>query len=154
MSLKPDWQEFISECKIKTRTQWVHMEHTARTLFCTRMCFFKAWLFLELETWQIVEELFCTPCCEKQCFLCFCHQAGTTSYVYADSSRLQGFAAWSPEVELNSRLSPTTNSSCVELLSTGTWSRVECEATMFFICEFPKSRRRGGGRWASQLASS
>uniref|UniRef100_A0A3B4USJ6 Collectin subfamily member 10 n=1 Tax=Seriola dumerili TaxID=41447 RepID=A0A3B4USJ6_SERDU len=45
--------------------------------------------------------------------------------------------------ELNSRLSPTTNSSCVELLSTGTWGHVECEATMFFMCEFPKSRRRG-----------
>lgn len=69
---------------------------------------------------------------------------GTSSYVYADSSPLQGFAAWSPDQELQSRVSPTTNSSCVELLSTGTWSHVECEATMFFICEFPKSRRRGG----------
>uniref|UniRef100_A0A669BAD8 Collectin subfamily member 10 n=1 Tax=Oreochromis niloticus TaxID=8128 RepID=A0A669BAD8_ORENI len=35
-------------------------------------------------------------------------------------------------------LQPNTNSSCVELLSTGTWAHVECEATMFFICEFPK----------------
>lgn len=70
---------------------------------------------------------------------------GTSSYVFADSSPLQGFAAWSPEEEPHSRVSPTTNSSCVELLSTGTWSHVECEATMFFICEFPKSRRRGGG---------
>ncbi|KAM8871029.1 collectin-10 isoform 2-T2 [Spinachia spinachia] len=68
----------------------------------------------------------------------------TGNYVYADSSPLQGFAAWSQEVELNSRVSPTTNSSCVELLSTGTWSHVECEDTMFFICEFPKSRRGGG----------
>uniref|UniRef100_A0A665T3X1 Collectin subfamily member 10 n=1 Tax=Echeneis naucrates TaxID=173247 RepID=A0A665T3X1_ECHNA len=41
---------------------------------------------------------------------------------------------------------PTTNSSCVELLSTGAWSHVECEATMFFMCEFTKSRRRGGER--------
>ncbi|XP_034409388.1 collectin-10 [Cyclopterus lumpus] len=70
---------------------------------------------------------------------------GTSSYVYADSSPLQGFAARSPEEELNSKVSPrTTNSSCVELLSTGAWSHVECEAAMFFICEFPKSRRRGG----------
>lgn len=75
---------------------------------------------------------------------------GTSSYVYADSSPLQGFAAWSPDQELHSRVSPTTNSSCVELLSTGTWSHVECEATMFFICEFPKSRRRGGGGGAGQ----
>ncbi|XP_054477165.1 collectin-10 [Anoplopoma fimbria] len=70
---------------------------------------------------------------------------GTSTHVYADSSPLQGFAAWSQEEELNSKVSPTTNSSCVELLTTGAWSHVECEATMFFICEFPKSRRRGGG---------
>ncbi|XP_029360691.1 collectin-10 [Echeneis naucrates] len=71
---------------------------------------------------------------------------GTHSYVYADSSPLQGFAAWSQEENLNSSLAPTTNSSCVELLSTGAWSHVECEATMFFMCEFTKSRRRGGER--------
>lgn len=70
---------------------------------------------------------------------------GTSGYVYADSSPLQGFAAWSQEDELDSTLSPTTNSSCVELLSTGTWGHVECNATMFFICEFPKSKRRRGG---------
>ncbi|CAB1442655.1 unnamed protein product [Pleuronectes platessa] len=69
---------------------------------------------------------------------------GTSSYVYADSSPLQGFAAWSQDEVLNSSLPSTTNSSCVELLSTGTWGHVECEASMFFICEFPKSRRRGG----------
>ncbi|XP_040901112.1 collectin-10 isoform X2 [Toxotes jaculatrix] len=77
---------------------------------------------------------------------------GTSTYVYADSSPLQGFAAWSQEEELNSRL--TTNSSCVELLSTGTWGHVECEATMFFICEFPKSRRRGGGRGIPAASAS
>ncbi|XP_038567811.1 collectin-10 [Micropterus salmoides] len=74
---------------------------------------------------------------------------GTSSYVYADSSPLQGFASWSQEGELNSTISLSTNSSCVELLSTGTWGHVECEATMFFICEFPKSRRRGEGRGTS-----
>ncbi|KAM9723377.1 collectin-10 [Menidia menidia] len=60
---------------------------------------------------------------------------GTNSYIYADSSPLQGFAAWSQEEKA------ATNSSCVELLNTGTWSHVECETSMFFICEFPKSRR-------------
>ncbi|XP_034553999.1 collectin-10 [Notolabrus celidotus] len=70
---------------------------------------------------------------------------GTGSYLYTDSSPLQGFAAWSQEVVLNSTVSPTTNSSCVELLSTGMWAHVECEATMFFICEFTKKSRRGGG---------
>ncbi|XP_040020302.2 collectin-10 [Gasterosteus aculeatus] len=77
---------------------------------------------------------------------------GTSNYVYADSSHLQGFAAWSQAGELNSGVSPTTNSSCVELLSTGAWSHVECEATMFFICEFPKSRR--GGRRGERGALS
>lgn len=89
-------------------------------------------------------------------FYAFCHQARTSTYAYADSSPLQGFAAWSPEEDLHSRVSLTANSSCVELLSTGTWGHVECEATMFFICEFPKSRRRGGGRgrMAPALTSS
>ncbi|KAM7420429.1 hypothetical protein PAMA_014919 [Pampus argenteus] len=84
---------------------------------------------------------------------------GTRSYVYIDSSPLQGFAGWSQEEELNSTLSPTTNSSCVALVSTGIWGHVECETNMFFICEFPKSRRRGGGgggggRGTLALASS
>lgn len=73
-----------------------------------------------------------------------------SSHVYADSTPLQGFASWSQEEELQ----PNTNSSCVELLSTGTWAHVECEATMFFICEFPKSRRRRGGREAVASSSS
>ncbi|XP_017265392.1 collectin-10 [Kryptolebias marmoratus] len=70
---------------------------------------------------------------------------GTGRYLYADSSPLQEFAAWSQEEQLQPGSSPSTNSSCVELLSTGTWAHVECETTLFFICEFPKSRRRGGG---------
>ncbi|KAK5601763.1 hypothetical protein CRENBAI_020761 [Crenichthys baileyi] len=70
---------------------------------------------------------------------------GARSYIYADSTSLREFAAWSQEEQLHSWLPPATNSSCVELLSTGTWNNVDCEATMFFICEFPKSRRRGRG---------
>ncbi|KAM4735270.1 collectin-10 [Anableps anableps] len=69
---------------------------------------------------------------------------GTGSYIYANSTPLQEFAAWSQD-QLYSGLSPATNSSCVELLSTGTWNNVECEASLFFICEFPKSKRRGRG---------
>ncbi|XP_054869298.1 collectin-10 isoform X2 [Amphiprion ocellaris] len=79
---------------------------------------------------------------------------GPGSYVYADSSPLQGFVAWSKDDELHSRPSPATNSSCVELLSTGTWGHVECEASMFFVCEFPKSRRRGGGGGRGTPASA
>ncbi|KAM9852156.1 collectin-10 [Aulostomus maculatus] len=75
---------------------------------------------------------------------------GTAGYLYADASPLQGFTGWSQEVELSP---PTTNTSCVELHSTGTWGHVECEAAMFFICEFQKSRGRGG-RVMSNMASS
>lgn len=65
---------------------------------------------------------------------------GSRRYVYSDSSPLQVFSGWT-EVETFSSLS--TNSSCVELLSSGTWAHTECNNSMFFICEFPKSRRRG-----------
>nr|XP_057909798.1 collectin-10 isoform X2 [Doryrhamphus excisus] len=68
------------------------------------------------------------------------------------SSPFRGFEAWSQDEELSSSGS---NSSCVELLSTGTWGRVECDAAMFFICEFPKSRRRrGGGARGATYSSS
>uniref|UniRef100_A0A667ZR74 Collectin subfamily member 10 n=1 Tax=Myripristis murdjan TaxID=586833 RepID=A0A667ZR74_9TELE len=62
-------------------------------------------------------------------------QEGAGRYVYADSRPLQGFAAWSKGGELIPSVPPPTNSSCVELLSTGTWAHVECEVTMFYICE-------------------
>ncbi|XP_072316695.1 collectin-10 isoform X1 [Eucyclogobius newberryi] len=62
---------------------------------------------------------------------------GTRSYTYSDSSPLQTFRGWSDSL-------PSTNSSCVELLSSGTWAHTECDNSMFYICEFPKSRRRGG----------
>ncbi|XP_054637714.1 collectin-10 isoform X2 [Dunckerocampus dactyliophorus] len=67
---------------------------------------------------------------------------GTNSSQNVLSSPLRGFAAWSQDEELSSS---SSNSSCVELLSTGTWGHVQCDTAMFFICEFPKSRRRRGG---------
>ncbi|KAM3873470.1 collectin-10 [Diretmus argenteus] len=69
---------------------------------------------------------------------------GAGGYVYADSTPLRRFSAWGQGEGLNPSVSPPNNSSCVELLSSGTWGHVECEVAMFFICEFPKSRRRGG----------
>uniref|UniRef100_A0A8C5ESY2 Collectin subfamily member 10 n=1 Tax=Gouania willdenowi TaxID=441366 RepID=A0A8C5ESY2_GOUWI len=64
----------------------------------------------------------------------------TVSYVYADSSPVQVWAALNPQEELHSPSALNTSSSCVELLSTGMWGHVECEVTMFFVCEFVKSR--------------
>uniref|UniRef100_A0A3B5KAZ9 C-type lectin domain-containing protein n=2 Tax=Takifugu rubripes TaxID=31033 RepID=A0A3B5KAZ9_TAKRU len=75
-----------------------------------------------------------------------------SSYVYADFSRPATFPAWNPEVELNSSALSSPNSSCVELLSTGAWAHVKCEAAMFFICEFPKSGRRGGGTGGGRMS--
>ncbi|XP_053743896.1 collectin-10 [Synchiropus splendidus] len=77
-------------------------------------------------------------------------QNGSQSLIFVDSSSLSGFPSWTPEVELSSW---SANSTCVELHSTGTWACVECEAPLFFICEFPKSRR-SGGRNPPELASS
>ncbi|XP_032412355.1 collectin-10 isoform X2 [Xiphophorus hellerii] len=77
---------------------------------------------------------------------------GTGSYIYADSTPLREFAVWSQEEQLYSTSSPATNVSCVELLSTGTWTKVECETPLFFICEFPKSRRRGRGGTAASAS--
>ncbi|XP_019728538.1 collectin-10 [Hippocampus comes] len=65
---------------------------------------------------------------------------GRNSSRDADSKPLKDFPAWSQDEELTSS---SHNASCVELLSTGTWSHVECDMAMFFICEFPKSRIRG-----------
>ncbi|XP_059909801.1 collectin-10-like isoform X2 [Gadus macrocephalus] len=62
-------------------------------------------------------------------------------YVFADSSPLGGFAAWGPG---QGSPSGTNNSSCVELLDTGSWAPAACHLAMFYICEFPKTRRRVG----------
>ncbi|CAL8356384.1 unnamed protein product [Arctogadus glacialis] len=62
-------------------------------------------------------------------------------YVYADSSPLGGFAAWGP---VQGPPSGTNSSSCVELLNTGSWGPAACNLAMFYICEFPKTRRRVG----------
>lgn len=119
-------------------------------------CFHFLFRYLEpnsTETWLNDEKvIFWERSLMLISFPCSCPQDGTSSFVYADSSPLRGFAAWGQEEELNSRLSPTTNSSCVELRSTGAWGHVECEAAMFFMCEFPKSRRRGGGTGRGERA--
>ncbi|XP_077432124.1 collectin-10 isoform X2 [Vanacampus margaritifer] len=76
---------------------------------------------------------------------------GRNSSLNADSNPLNNFTAWSQDEEL---ASSSHNASCVELLSTGTWSHVECDTAMFFICEFPKGRIRGGGGGGSRAIYS
>uniref|UniRef100_A0A7N8Y2U2 C-type lectin domain-containing protein n=1 Tax=Mastacembelus armatus TaxID=205130 RepID=A0A7N8Y2U2_9TELE len=72
-------------------------------------------------------------------------QAGLTRvYIGVQAQNTDKVSGLHKNICVALRLSPTTNSSCVELLSTGTWAHVECDATMFFICEFPKIKRRGG----------
>uniref|UniRef100_A0A3P9P1C6 C-type lectin domain-containing protein n=1 Tax=Poecilia reticulata TaxID=8081 RepID=A0A3P9P1C6_POERE len=79
-------------------------------------------------------------------------QSKAGSYIYADSTPLREFAVWSQEEQLYSTSSPAINISCVELLNTGTWNKVECETPLFFLCEFPKSRRRGRGGAAASAS--
>ncbi|XP_034029466.1 collectin-10 [Thalassophryne amazonica] len=66
---------------------------------------------------------------------------GSSRHAYTDSSPLQGFAVWSQDELLN----PNMNASCVVLLSSGSWGHVECDTSMFYICEFSKIQTRGGG---------
>lgn len=66
---------------------------------------------------------------------------GTGSYMFLDSSPLQAFSGWTDDDGLSS---VSTNLTCVELLNSGTWAHTECNNSIFFICEFPKNRRRGG----------
>ncbi|XP_067093911.1 collectin-10 [Osmerus mordax] len=65
--------------------------------------------------------------------------------VYADSTPLQGFAGWTLGEE--PRVTPPTrsNATCVELQNTGGWSQVECDITMYYVCEFLRRGRGGGG---------
>ncbi|XP_041708207.1 collectin-10 isoform X1 [Coregonus clupeaformis] len=57
--------------------------------------------------------------------------------VYADLTPVRNYTAWGLEEPSGA----PTNTSCVEMISTGTWNQVECDATMYYVCEFKKSRR-------------
>lgn len=137
-SVRPGWRELILECRLNVATVWVCLHtHMLTQWLCWVRC-------------THLKQIPPLSSCRTSCLLCFRHQAGgSSSYIYADSSSPETFPAWSPEVQLNSRVLSGSNSSCVELLSTGAWACVECEATMFFMCQFAKSRRRGGrtGGW-------
>lgn len=120
---------------IDTVSLWVFKAETAAMLLRLRTILFMVCAWINYQIFY---------------FMSLKDEAG--SFIYADATPLREFAAWSKEDQLYPRLFPTTNSSCVELLSTGTWNNVECDAPLFFVCEFPKSRRRVRGGLSSSTA--
>nr|XP_046192070.1 collectin-10 [Oncorhynchus gorbuscha] len=57
--------------------------------------------------------------------------------VYADLTPVRNYTAWGLEEPSGA----PSNTSCVKMVSTGTWKQVECDITMYYVCEFKKSRR-------------
>ncbi|XP_055780544.1 collectin-10 isoform X2 [Salvelinus fontinalis] len=57
--------------------------------------------------------------------------------VYADLTPVRNYTAWGLEEPSGA----PSNTSCVKMVSTGTWNQVECDITMYYVCEFKKSRR-------------
>ncbi|XP_036395598.1 collectin-10 [Megalops cyprinoides] len=56
---------------------------------------------------------------------------------YTDSSPLQNYTAWAPGKPRD----PPTKDNCVQMASTGAWSQVDCDITMYYVCEFLKRKR-------------
>uniref|UniRef100_A0A3B1IQP1 Collectin subfamily member 10 n=1 Tax=Astyanax mexicanus TaxID=7994 RepID=A0A3B1IQP1_ASTMX len=54
-------------------------------------------------------------------------------YVFADGGALINSTAWGLEVP-----SVVSNSSCVQMGSSGAWSQTECDTAKYFICEFSR----------------
>ncbi|KAL0963368.1 hypothetical protein UPYG_G00305450 [Umbra pygmaea] len=59
--------------------------------------------------------------------------------VYTDLTPVQNHSTWG----LQEPTRVSTNTSCVEMLSTGAWNHVDCDVTMYYVCEFKKNRRGG-----------
>ncbi|XP_006636133.2 collectin-10 isoform X1 [Lepisosteus oculatus] len=58
-------------------------------------------------------------------------------FVYVDGTPLQNYTGWSPGEPNNAFV----NENCVEMENTGFWNDVECDLTIYFVCEFWKKRR-------------
>ncbi|KAJ8291043.1 hypothetical protein GJAV_G00020750 [Gymnothorax javanicus] len=52
-------------------------------------------------------------------------------------SRWQNYTAWAPG---EPKYTPTKDN-CTQISSTGAWSQLECDAAMFYVCEFLKTKR-------------
>ncbi|KAJ8013206.1 hypothetical protein DPEC_G00050870 [Dallia pectoralis] len=66
-------------------------------------------------------------------------EENTGGLVYADQTPVRNDTGWG----LTGLLGASTNTSCVELVRTGAWNPVECDVTLYYVCEFRKSRRGG-----------
>ncbi|KAJ1193851.1 hypothetical protein NDU88_003147 [Pleurodeles waltl] len=58
-------------------------------------------------------------------------------YMYTDNTPLQTYSSWK-DSEPNDT---SGEEDCVEMLSTGKWNDVECDLSIFFVCEFVKKKR-------------
>ncbi|MBN3306093.1 COL10 protein, partial [Amia calva] len=58
-------------------------------------------------------------------------------FMYVDNTPLQNFTGWSPGEPNNAAV----NENCVEMVNTGSWNDVECDLTIYFVCEFWKKGR-------------
>ncbi|XP_023666893.1 collectin-10 isoform X1 [Paramormyrops kingsleyae] len=56
-------------------------------------------------------------------------------HAFTDSSPLQNFTSWSTPG------SAQRNGTCVEMASTGAWTPADCDAAMYYMCEFTKKGR-------------
>ncbi|KAJ8353830.1 hypothetical protein SKAU_G00213970 [Synaphobranchus kaupii] len=54
-----------------------------------------------------------------------------------DDSHPQNYTAWAP----GEPREPPTKDGCVQMSSTGAWSQLECDVTMYYVCEFLKRKR-------------
>ncbi|XP_028673388.1 collectin-10-like [Erpetoichthys calabaricus] len=61
-------------------------------------------------------------------------------FVYTDKTPLQGYSKWRPGEPNNA----FDKEHCVEMVNTGGWNDVECDLTIYFVCEFPKKKRSNG----------
>lgn len=52
-------------------------------------------------------------------------------------SHPHNYTAWAP----GEPREPPTKDGCVQMSSTGAWSQLECDVTMYYVCEFLKRKR-------------
>ncbi|XP_069478240.1 collectin-10 [Ambystoma mexicanum] len=59
-------------------------------------------------------------------------------FMYTDNTPLKSYSSWKDSAPSGSS---GEEEDCVEMLSTGKWNDVECDLTIFFVCEFMKKKK-------------